>query len=465
MKKCKYNIVRNGSVRHLCDDDCFKVFRANPSTFLKTDPEEASKQPSPATTPPTPAVEQVSNSEAVPVPISAEVTKPASNTQKTGSAIQKCAQCSIQRLPTGKPFVKWQKLHFCDEKCLACYQTKVSGMCEGCKMFLPPGSSAKFYLRQGTEVKQFCTSTCLEQYKSKLKIRTVPTTRTLAKKYCTECNRDLMLDKNSFMAPAGPEGSFMEFCSELCSAKFENRPEQERNSVYVSLNEVYAKSNNNGNVATTPPVNSVGQCVVCKKRTIVKHSVRHAGSDKKLCSKTCLSKFQDQISKSNHCEICHIALKEVSHTMKFEGLIKTFCSSKCLVQFKTNKVRIVPCGWCGATKSNLDMIERVENNNKVSLFCSLNCLSLFRVNQQATANTNVKCDDCHKVNPAQYHLTMSDASVRNFCSYPCVIHFQRQFSNINQSSTTTDSSKAPPPSKTSATTPSRHPRASKGMYM
>lgn len=26
-----------------------------------------------------------------------------------------------------------------------------------------------------------------------------------------------------------------------------------------------------------------------------------------------------------------------------------------------------------------------------------------------------------------YHLTMSDATMRNFCSYPCVMAFQNQF--------------------------------------
>jgi len=33
--KCKYNIVRNGDVKHLCDDVCFKRFRSNPTQFLR----------------------------------------------------------------------------------------------------------------------------------------------------------------------------------------------------------------------------------------------------------------------------------------------------------------------------------------------------------------------------------------------------------------------------------------------
>jgi len=70
------------------------------------------------------------------------------------------------------------------------------------------------------------------------------------------------------------------------------------------------------------------------------------------------------------------------------------------------------------------MVERVDPSGPVKLFCSLNCLSLFRVNQQANSGQSVACDHCHKLGPAQYHLTMSDASVRNFCSYPCVAAFQ-----------------------------------------
>lgn len=33
--KCKYNIVRNGDVKHLCDDVCFKTFRSSPTTYLR----------------------------------------------------------------------------------------------------------------------------------------------------------------------------------------------------------------------------------------------------------------------------------------------------------------------------------------------------------------------------------------------------------------------------------------------
>lgn len=36
----------------------------------------------------------------------------------------------------------------------------------------------------------------------------------------------------------------------------------------------------------------------------------------------------------------------------------------------------------------------------------------------------IKCDMCKRTSLAQYHLTMSDATVRNFCTYQCVMSFQ-----------------------------------------
>lgn len=39
----------------------------------------------------------------------------------------------------------------------------------------------------------------------------------------------------------------------------------------------------------------------------------------------------------------------------------------------------------------------------------------------------INCDFCKEFSQAQYHLTMSDATIRNFCSYNCVMNFQSQY--------------------------------------
>jgi len=132
------------------------------------------------------------------------------------------------------------------------------------------------------------------------------------------------------------------------------------------------------------------------------------------------------------------------------GETKHLCDDECFKKFRaqptsflqsTSSRHNVPCEWCGAERSSFDMVERVDSSGPVKLFCTLNCLSLFRVNQQANSGQSVACDQCHKLGPAQYHLTMSDASVRNFCSYPCVDAFQAQFKSPATSSAPTPGQK------------------------
>ncbi|GFX22261.1 transposable element Tcb2 transposase [Trichonephila clavipes] len=100
--------------------------------------------------------------------------------------------------------------------------------------------------------------------------------------------------------------------------------------------------------------------------------------------------------------------------------------------------KIVQCVQCKVKKYTFDMIERISDSNQVQMYCSLNCLSLFRVNVNATSSKCILCDNCSKNIPAQYHLTMSDGSVRNFCTYQCVLCFQNQFPTASHFSTSSN---------------------------
>lgn len=44
--------------------------------------------------------------------------------------------------------------------------------------------------------------------------------------------------------------------------------------------------------------------------------------------------------------------------------------------------------------------------------------------------TRVKCDYCKKVMQSQYHMTLSDQTVRNFCTYQCIVAFQNQYPTV-----------------------------------
>lgn len=73
------------------------------------------------------------------------------------------------------------------------------------------------------------------------------------------------------------------------------------------------------------------------------------------------------------------------------------------------------------------MITKMKNSQAM-LMCSLNCLTLCEVSMNAVSMTTLKCDQCDVLTIPQYLLSMSDASIRNFCTYQCVMAFQSQFS-------------------------------------
>lgn len=100
-------------------------------------------------------------------------------------------------------------------------------------------------------------------------------------------------------------------------------------------------------------------------------------------------------------------------------------------------ILLTSCNFCLQVKKyNFDMIEKVDRSNGQKIFCSLNCLSLYRVNANAVTSKSIVCDNCSKSQPAQYHLTMSDGSIRNFCAYNCVLAFQNQFTSVPALTTT-----------------------------
>ena len=328
--------MRNGDIKHLCDDNCFKVFRANPTRYLRAKPVAA----------PAVAVQQSSIS---------------------------CAFCH-----TGITATKDQ-----------------------------------FTLNVGKDLKRFCNAGCCNEFKKRQKL-------------CAQCGKDVIANTDAFMAPIGSDSAFHDFCSQPCLRKFEKNSKHEDADV-----EITGMSRITG-PRTRSKANQC-KCAVCHKVGPVMHEITFGGKLNKLCSQPCFVAFRYAnkltVSKCEQCgKSCYLD-GNATQSIQFEGQLRHFCTAACTMRFKATKTKTVGCAWCQMRKSNFDMIERVDANNKYQLFCTLNCLSLYRVNLQATSNQSVSCDQCHKYAPAQYHLTMSDASVRNFCSYECVMAFQAQFSS------------------------------------
>lgn len=350
--KCKYNIVRNGDIKHLCDDTCFKAFRAKPTTFLG--PSASSE---------------------------ASATSPSASQQLS---------------------------------------------CSFCMLIITPAHTDRRVVIFGDVGHNFCSGACEDHYRSQHTA-------------CSGCMK-AFLDHQVFTA-RDDNNKMLSFCSQQCLNNFSSavpRSQATENDVEIidSIPSGLSRSRRGGKQSVSRQRGSgksMGKCDVCKKKATIKHEVSLGKSTKRLCSDDCFAayRFANKLT-LNTCENCgEYPVPRMSKnkpvTIQFEGQTKKFCGSYCLRAFKNKKEKLVPCAWCSTMKSNFDMIERVDASNMHQLFCSLNCLSLYRVNLQATCNQNIVCDRCKKVAPAQYHLTMSDASVRNFCSYQCVMAFQNHF--------------------------------------
>lgn len=117
-----------------------------------------------------------------------------------------------------------------------------------------------------------------------------------------------------------------------------------------------------------------------------------------------------------------------AHTIYQDSAPKVFCSKICMNIYIIVNRKIAPCQWCKVRKYNFDMIQKMNGPQGSTMLCSLNCLTMCEVSMNAIAMKQQKCDQCDSLTTPQYHLTMSDASMRNFCTYQCVMSFQSQFS-------------------------------------
>lgn len=322
-----------------------------------------------------------------------------------------------------KPFLNWQGMDFCGEDCLGNFQGCLNSSCSNCSTAIQQALKGKFVVKFGNQIRQFCSQNCNNEFMKKQKV-------------CACCQKDISKNPDAFVAAAGTDGLFKDFCSQTCLQIYE-----EKNNRDVEITGIDPGKKG------VPAPKGTHTCSVCSKVSTMKHVIMLEGKQNYLCGDPCFSAFQYANKLTmNTCDNCGVYCYNEGMSpqyIQFEGQQKRFCSFMCVNTFKTLNKKIVSCSWCNCKKSNFDMIERVDANNKYQLFCSLNCLSLYRVNLQATSNQAVTCDQCKRSVPAQYHLTMSDASVRNFCSYNCVMNFQSQFTGAPPVTTAGQNNAAP----------------------
>ncbi|NWR90974.1 ZMYM4 protein, partial [Furnarius figulus] len=280
--------------------------------------------------------------------------------------------------------------------------TAVRVSCSGCKKVLQKGQTA--YQRKGS-TQLFCSTLCLTGY-------TVPASRPPAstKKTCSSCSKEILNPKDVITAQFDNTDSSKDFCSQSCLSTYELK---RKPIVTIHTNSISSK------------------CSMCQKNAVIRHEVNYQNVVHKLCSDACFSQFRSANNLTmNCCEYCGgycYSGSGQSHVLQIEGQSKKFCSSMCVTAYKQKSAKITPCTLCKSLRSSAEMVESTNNLGKTELFCSVNCLSAYRVKIVSSAGVQVQCNSCKTSANPQYHLAMSDGSIRNFCSYNCVVAFQNLF--------------------------------------
>jgi hypothetical protein len=231
------------------------------------------------------------------------------------------------------------------------YQKEIGSVCASCSAEVRPNSLGKYCVRFGNDIRQFCSSHCLEEYKKGLKV-------------CSYCQQDMSSESDGFLAPVGDKGQFKDFCSQICMEKYDvmtnNRP---------------------------PKVPEGTKCSVCKTENTITIEYECDGTTNYFCSDRCFVAFSfvNNITPAK-CSMCRRNFpNEVleKNTMFYDNVQYSFCSNSCQNIYIIAHRKIVPCVWCKVKKYNFDMIRRYFKTGPVLNMCSINCLSLFQVSVNA----------------------------------------------------------------------------------
>lgn len=358
---CKYEFMENDIKKYICEDICLESLKSmeNVNVILKWENEIRVKN--------------------------------LSDIEKSRGRVCYCCNKAINT----ENYLSWEIMEFCNDTCLSKTQSDIGSKCMSCAGAVRSNALGKYCVRFGNDIRQFCSSLCLEDYKKGLKV-------------CSYCQQEVSNKTETFVSPVGGKGTLKDFCSQDC----------------LNAYDIIANSK-------LPSVPENTKCGVCKLDKPITILFEYDGTTNYFCGDPCVTayNFVNNI-KSGKCAMCSRTFAQKvldKYSIFYEGKIHNFCTNSCKNIYVIANRKIVPCSWCKVKKYNFDMIQKCSGNDQVWNTCSLSCLSLYQVSVDAIHLKKTCCDHCQKHSQAMYHITMSDATVRNFCSYYCVWEFQNQF--------------------------------------
>ncbi|XP_004372019.1 zinc finger MYM-type protein 6 [Trichechus manatus latirostris] len=270
----------------------------------------------------------------------------------------------------------------------------VQVFCSGCKKMLYKGQTA--YHRTGS-TQLFCSTRCITGYSSPVCLPPPP------KKTCTNCLKDILNPKDVITTRFENSSPSKDFCSQSCLSSYELK---KKPVVTIYTNSISTK------------------CSMCQKNADIRFEVKYQNVVHGLCSDACFSKFHSTNNLTmNCCENCGSYCYSSSGPCQSQ---KVF-SSTSVTAYKQNSAQTPPYALGKSLRPSAEMIETTNESGKTELFCSINCLSAYRVKTVISSGVQVACHSCKTSAIPQYHLAMSNGTIYSFCSSSCVVAFQNVF--------------------------------------
>ncbi|XP_003471114.2 zinc finger MYM-type protein 6 isoform X1 [Cavia porcellus] len=289
--------------------------------------------------------------------------------------------------------------------------------CSGCKKMLHKGQTA--YHKTGS-TQLFCSTQCITGFP--LPVFLTPP----SKKTCTNCSKDILNPKD-VITTQFENSANKDFCSQSCLSSYELK---KKPVVTIYTNSISTK------------------CSMCQKNADTRFEVKYQNVVHGLCSDACFSKFHSTNNLTmNCCENCGSYCYSSSGPSQSQ---KVF-SSTSVTAYKQNSAQTPPYALGKSLRPSAEMIETTNDSGKTELFCSINCLSAYRVKIVTSSGVQVSCHSCKTSAIPQYHLAMSNGTIYSFCSSNCVVAFQNVF---NKPKGANSSAAAPSQGQVVVSTPS-----------
>ncbi|XP_072304173.1 zinc finger MYM-type protein 4-like [Eucyclogobius newberryi] len=259
--------------------------------------------------------------------------------------------------------------------------------CSRCKKALVKGQTA--FQRKGCP-SVFCSTSCLTANLKK------------TERLCHQCRNVISRPQDVIICPDAL-GEVKHFCCQNCLVAFKK---------------------------TQPSTSTSAEtlCSICTRFAISKHEVTLCGIMHKLCSDDCFQKFRtsNKLTMAG-CVQCGSFFSTQPLLLILSEGNKTLCNQDCLTKYRTKNPSILSCMMCRSQRPISEMVDHTNPDNSVNLYCSSSCIMAHKVQTVSTSGVRFSCDSCSRISVPSYHLAMSDTSIRNFCSLPCVLSFQEKF--------------------------------------